>query len=165
VRCYQDTPSHQSYKLCYTAKLNDTWYQSPRTNRPSGRLEVSLTVTFESRLYGSFEQLVLFDFGKKPYLVKRLNADVMSESLSQTSIVPEHATTSPPAVWDEVSMEVVRFVHGTSEAVQAEHLSRTYCLPKKREITAETLSPAVYKSLMHQLLFVEEGFMKDEISR
>lgn len=166
VRCYQDTPSHQSYKLCYTAKLNNPWYQSPRTNRPSGRVEVSVTVSFESRLYGSFEQLVVFDFGKKPYLVKRLNADVMSESLSLTAIVPEHATTSPTAVW-EVSMEVVKFVHGTSEAVQAEHLSRTYCLPNKVEITAdhETLRPAVYKSLMHQLLFLEEGFMKDEISR
>lgn len=165
VRCYQDTPGCQSYKLCYTAKLNDPWFRSPPTNRPSGRVEVFLTVSFESHLYGSFEQLVLFDFGKKPYLVKKLNADVMSESLSQTSIVPKHATESAEAVWDEVSMEVVRFVHGTSEAVQAEHLSRTYCLPRKVGITAETLSPAVYKSLMHQLLFVEEGFMKDEISR
>ena len=165
VRCYQDTPGCQRYKLCYTAKLNDPRYKSPSTNRPSGRVEVSLTVSFESHLYGSFEQLVLFDFGKKPYLVKKLNADVMSESLSQTSIVPKHATASASAVWDEVSMEVVRFVHGTSEAVQAEHLSRTYGLPRKVEIEAETLSPAVYKSLMHQLLFVEEGFMKDEISR
>lgn len=126
---------------------------------------MSLTVSFESHLYGSFEQLVLFDFGKKPYLVKKLNADVMSESLSQTSIVPKHATASAATVWDEVSMEVIRFVHGTSEAVQAEHLSRTYCLPRKVEIAAETLSPSVYKNLMHQLLFVEEGFMKDEISR
>ena len=124
-----------------------------------------MTVSFDSSLYGSFEQLVLFDFGKKPYLVKKLNADVMSESLSQMSIVPEQATASAETVWDEVSMAVIRFVHGTSEAVQAEHLSRTYCLPKKVEITAETLSPAVYKSLMHQILFVEEGFMKDEISR
>ena len=165
VRCYQDTPGCESYKLCYTAKINDTWYKSPSTNRPSGRVEVRLTVSFDSRLYGSFEQLVLFDFGKEPYLVKKLNADVMSESLSQTSIASEHAIASTTAVWDEVSMEVVRFVHETSEAVQAEHLSRTYCLPKKVEITAETLSPVVYKSLMHQLLFVEEGFMKHEISR
>ena len=126
---------------------------------------MSLTVSFESSLYGSFEQLVLFDFGKKPYLVKKLNTDVMSESLAQTSIVPERATTSATAVWDEVSMEVVRFVHGTSEAVQAEHLSRTYSLPKKVEITGEALCPDVYKSIMHQLLFVEESFMKDEISR
>ena len=163
MRRYQDTPGYESYKLCYTAKLNDSWYQSPATNRPSGRVEVSLTVSFESSLYGSFEQLVLFDFGKKPYLVKKLNTDVMSESLAQTSIVPEHATTSATAVWDEVSMEVVRFVHGTSEAVQAEHLSRTYSLPKKVEITAEALSTNVFKSIMHQLLFVEESFMKDEI--
>ena len=165
VRCYQETPGYQSYTSGYTAKLNDPWYKSSSRNRPSGRVEVSLTVSFESHLYGSFEQLVLFDFGKKPYLVKKLSTDVMSESLSQTSIVPKHAGASATAVWDEVSMEVVRFFHGTSEAVQAERLSKMYCLPKKVEITAESLSPAVYKSLMHQLLFVEEGFMKNEISR
>ena len=151
--------------MCYTAKLKDSWYQSPATNRPSGRVEVSLTVSFESSLYGSFDQLVLFDFGKKPYLVQKLNADVMSEALSQTPIVIEHATASTQAIWDENSMEVARFVHGTSEALQAEHLSRTYSLPKQVEITAVTLDPGIYKRIMHQLLFVEEGFMRDEISR
>lgn len=151
--------------MCYTAKLKDSWYQSPATNRPSGRVEVSLTVSFESSLYGSFDQLVLFEFGKKPYLVQKLNADVMSEALSQTPIVIEHPTASTQAIWDENSMEVVRFVHGTSEALQAEHLSRTYSLPKQVEITAVTLDPGIYKRIMHQLLFVEEGFMRDEISR
>ncbi|XP_078348623.1 3'-5' exoribonuclease HELZ2-like isoform X2 [Oculina patagonica] len=159
VSCYQD----ESYKLCYTTKLKDSWYQSPATNRPSGRVEISLTVSFESSLYGSFDQVVLFDFGKKPYLVQKLNADVMSEALSHTPIVLEHATASAQAIWEENSMEVVRFVHGTSEALQAEHLSRTYRLPKQVEITSETLNPNSYKRIMHQLLFVEEGFMRDEI--
>lgn len=126
---------------------------------------MSLTVSFESSLFGSFDQVVLFDFEKKPYLVQKLNADVMSEALSKTPIVLEHATASAQAIWDENSMEVVRFVHGTSEALQAEHLSRTYSLPKQVEITAETFNPGIYKRIMHQLLFVEEGFMRDEISR
>ncbi|KAJ7378353.1 hypothetical protein OS493_023608 [Desmophyllum pertusum] len=103
---------------------------------------------------------------KKPFLVQKLNADVMSESLSQTPIVPEHATASASAViWDESSMEVVRFVHETKEGLEAEHLSRSYSLPKQVNITAESLNPGIYKRIMHKLLFVEEGFMKDEISR
>ena len=165
VNCHQETRNYDSYKLCYSAKLKDPWYQSPKTNRPSGRVEVSLTVSFESSLYGSFDQTVLFDFGKKPYLVRKLNADVMSEPLSQTPNVMEHTTAPAQVIWDENSVEVVRFVHGTSEALQAEHLSRTYGLPKQVDILADTLSPHVYKRIMHQLLFVEEGYMRNEISR
>ena len=126
---------------------------------------MSLTVSFESSLYGSFDQMVVFDFGKKPYLVQKLNADVMSEALSQTPIVMGHTAAPAQVIWDENSVEVVRFVHGTKEALQAEHLSRTYNLPKQVDITAERLTPDVYKTVLHQLLFLEEGFMRNEISR
>ena len=124
---------------------------------------MSLTVSFKSSLYGSFDQCVVFDFGKKPYLMQKLNADVHSESLSQSAIVSKHATAA--AIWDESSVEVVRFIHGTDEALQGEHLSRTYSLPKQVDITDNELNRDNYKRIMHQLLFVEEGFMKDEISR
>ena len=126
---------------------------------------MSLTVSFESSLFGSFDQSVLFDFGKKPYLEQKLNTDVMSESLSQIPIIQEHVATPASAIWDERSMEVVRFVHETSEALQAEHLSRTYSLPKQVEITDEALNPKIYQKVMHQLIFVEERFMREEISR
>ena len=89
----------------------------------------------------------------------------MSESLPQTPIVQEHAATPVSEIWDERSMEVVRFVHETSEALQAEHFSRTYSLPTQVQITDEALNPKIYKNVMHQLLFVEEGFMREEISR
>ena len=147
--------------VCYTSKLTESWYKAPKVNL-SGRVKVSLTVAFHSSLYGSFDQCVVFDFGKKPYLMQKLNADVHSESLSQRPIVPQHAAA---AIWDESSMEVVRFVHGTDEALQGEHLSRTYSLPKQVAITDDELSQGGYKRIMHELLFVEEGFMKEEISR
>ena len=96
--------------------------------------------------------------------MKKLNADVTSESTT-LPIAPEHLATHTPAIWDERSVEVVRFVHETREALQAEHLSRKYSLPRQAEITNELLSPKIYKHVMHQLLFVEERFMKEEISR
>ena len=162
VGSYQENPGCETYKLGYSAKLKDVWYRTPEVSL-SGRVKVSVTVSFSSSLYGSFDQCVVFDFGKKPYLVQKLNADVHSDSLSQCPTVSEH--DAAPVIWEEGSVEVVRFVYATGEALQGEHLSRTYSLRKEVNIAAETLSRDNYKQIMHQLLFVEEGFMKDEISR
>ena len=164
VGCIEEKQGCETYKLLPTAKLEDSWYKSPSPISQLGRVKVALTVSFESPLYGSFEQLVLFDFGRKPYLMKKLNADVTSESTT-LPIAPEHLATHTPAIWDERSVEVVRFVHETREALKAEHLSRKYSLPRQAEIADELLSPKIYKHVMHQLLFVEERFMKEEISR
>ena len=152
------------YKLCYTAKLKGPWYKSPNSARLVGRVEVVLKVSFESPLYGSFEQLVSFDFGRKPYLVKKLTADVTIESVTLPT-APEHLATHASAIWDERSVEVVRIVHETKEALQAEHLSRKHILPRQVEITDKVLSPEIYRNVMHQLLFAEERFMREEISR
>lgn len=126
-------------------------------------MEVSVTISFESSLYGSFDQCVVFDFGKTPYLVRRLNADVRSESLSQTPIVSQHVTVS--AMWDERCVDVVKFDHKTGETLKEEQLSRMYSIPKKVNITVDELRRDNYKAVMHQLLFMEEGFMKNEILR
>ena len=126
-------------------------------------MEVSVTISFESSLYGSFDQCVVFDFGKTPYLVRRLNAEVRSESLSRTAIVSQHVTVS--AIWDERCVDVVNFDHKTGETLKEEQLSRMYSIPKKVNITADELRRDNYKAVMHQLLFMEEGFMKNEILR
>ena len=164
IGCIEEKQGCETYKLLPTAKLEDSWYKSPSAISQLGRVKVALTVSFESPLYGSFEQLVLFDFGRKPYLMKKLNADVTSESIT-LPIAPEYLATHTPEIWDERSVKVVRFVHETREALQVEHLSRKYSLPGQVEITDELLSPEIYKDVMHQLLFVEERFMKEEISR
>ena len=163
VSCIEEKHGSETYKLLYTTKLEDSWYKSPSSKRLVGRVRVAITVSFESPLYGSFEQLVVFDFGRKPYLLKKLNADVTSEPMTLPS-APEHLASHAPAIWNERSVEVVRFIHATREALQAEHLSRKYGLPTL-DITDELLSPKIYKSVMHQLLFLEERFMKEQISR
>ena len=163
VGYYQEKQGCESYNTCYIDRLRGFWYKAPDVNSISGRMTVSLTISFESYLYGSFDQCVVFDFGKTSYLVQRLNADVQSASLSETSIASQPVIAS--AIWGERSMEVVRFGHRTGVALRAEHLSRRYSLPEKVKITADHLHRGNYKTVMHQLLFKEEGFMRSEISR
>ena len=155
-------------EICLTTKLNDLWYRAPNT-RITGHVKVTLKVSFESSLFGSFQQWVLFDFGRKPYLIQKLNADVVGSLLlnEQTSVRNNLASHQ----WDECSVQVVKFGHGTKAALHNEHLSRFYSLPKEpgnlvsTSGNTEALTSQNYKDVMHQLLFLEELYMKKEISR
>ena len=146
----------------FPAKLTGYFYEAPQV-MSSGMMRVSLTVSFASSLFGNFDQSVVFDFGKKPYLVKKLTADVHSKSWSIDRVISHDVQDA--AFWDERSVQVVRFVHETSEALQRVHLSRKYSLPMGVQIPTEKLTRSNYKEMMHALLHVEEHFMKDEISR
>ncbi|XP_068761024.1 3'-5' exoribonuclease HELZ2-like isoform X3 [Montipora capricornis] len=159
VGCYEETAGLQSYRTCYTAKLTGFWYKAPEV-KSSGRLRVSLTVSFASSLYGSFDQCVVFDFGKKTYLVQKLNADVHSEA---STLSPSNVPSA--AIWNERSVQVVRLVPESGATLQGMHWSRVYSLQENLKIPDEKLSRNNYKKIMHALLHVEEGFMKAEIAR
>ena len=145
-----------------TAKLRGNFYKAKQV-MSSGMMRVSLTVSFTSSLFGTFDQSVVFDFGKKPYLVKKLTADVHSQSWSFDPVISHNVQDA--VFWDERSVQVVRFVDQTDEALQRLHLSRKYSLPVGLQIPTENLTRSNYKEIMHALLYVEERFMKDEISR
>ena len=115
------------------------------------------------RKNGSLRQRSALYVNIKPSHKVRFPTKVKYDALIKASIFSQHATAT--AVWDERSTDVVRFVHKTGEALQGEHLSRIYSLQKQGNITAEELRRDNYKTVMHQLLFVEEGFMKRELSR
>ena len=148
--------------MCFNAKLTGYFYKAPQV-MSSGVMRVSLTVSFTSSLFGVFDQSVVFDFGKKPYLAKKLTADVHSQSWSLDPVISHNVQDA--TFWDERSVQVVRFVDQTDEALQRLHLSRKYSLPVSLQIPTEKLTRNNYKEIMHALLYVEERFMKDEISR
>ena len=146
----------------FTTKLRGYFYKAKQV-MSSGMMRVSLTVSFSSSLFGTFDQSVVFDFGKKPYLVRKLTADVHSQSWSLDPVISHNVQDA--AFWDERSVQVVKFVHETDEALQREHLSRKYRLPMGVQIPTQNLTCNNYKAIMHALLYVEEHFMKDQISR
>ena len=52
-------------------------YSPPPVPHLHALVLVQLKITFESTIYGTFAQTVMFDFGRRPYvLVQRLNIDV-----------------------------------------------------------------------------------------
>ena len=152
--CYEETNGYERYSTCYTAKLKGFWYKV-REVRSSGRLRVSLTVSFASLLFGSFDQCVVFDFGKKPYLVQTLNADVHSESSAPSPGISKNVSST--TFWNERSVQVVRFTPESGEAIQGLHWSRVYSLRRDLKLPDEELSRNNYKKIMHALLHVEEG--------
>ena len=153
-----------------TAKPDQLSYKAP-SYRIQGRAKIDVTVGFSSSIFGSFAQCVLFDFGKKPYLVQRLNVDVCSKDVSEKLFAARHELGQQHQMWDENSMKVIRFVSTSSEAVQREQLLKRYSLPKRQEnvVSAQVMTGEAerinYKRVMHQLLFIEETYMRQQIGR
>ena len=167
---YEDKASFELYVLDYTAKLDQLSYKAP-SFRIQGRAKIDVTVGFSSSIFGSFAQCVLFDFGKKPYLVQRLNVDVCSKDVSDKLLAARHEVGQQHQMWDENSTKVIRFVSTSSEAVQREQILKRYSLPKRQEnvVSAQVMTGEAlrinYKRVMHQLLFIEETYMRQQIGR
>ena len=51
-------------------------YSVPPVPHADSEVRLQLKVSFESTIYGTFTQCVLFDFGRRPHLLQRLNIDV-----------------------------------------------------------------------------------------
>ncbi|XP_048588777.1 helicase with zinc finger domain 2-like isoform X4 [Nematostella vectensis] len=130
---------------------------------------VEVWVSFTTTVFGSFSQCILFDFGKGPCLVKNFNVDIVSDeelyTLKQArQEVPKNST------WNPEDSVIVRTV--TDRRVDAvEELQIKYPCPAdpqslvSTQILSGKLNERSYHQTMHQLLFVEEVFMKQQIAR
>ena len=158
------------YTLELTAKPEDVSHKAfPRA--ATGQMRVDITVGFSSTVFGSFSQCLLLDFGRKPYLVQRLNVDVCGEDLSvQLDAIREEVGEGHQR-WNESSVELVRVVPTDPIAQQRDKLCRMYSVPAKAHniVSAQVLTGSSdemhYKCTMHQLLFIEETYMRRKIAR
>lgn len=56
---------------------NQEWTSRLDLSEDKQKLTHTVEVTFSTKLYGTFRQTVLFDFGNEPFLVKHLCVDVV----------------------------------------------------------------------------------------
>ena len=134
-------------------------------------MRVDITVGFSSTVFGSFSQCLLLDFGRKPYLVQRLNVDVCGKELSvQLDAIREEVGEGHQR-WDESSVELVRVLPTDPIAQQRDKLCKMYSVPAKAHniVSAQVLMGSSdkmhYQRTMHQLLFMEEAYMRQKIAR
>ena len=74
-------------------------------------------------------------------------------------------------MWDDGSVEIIKFQSQTNVASDEETLVNAFKLPKRLEniVSAQVMKYELtmenYKRVLHQLLFAEEMFMRKQLSR
>ena len=127
---------------------------------------VEFSVQFSSGVFGDFEQKLVFDFGQGLVLVRPLFASVVTKDICSSG----QGTSSRAAYcctleWSEKEMELVKckdFIE-----MDLDGLCDQYCIPdvlpdpsECAEFTRET-----YCKLWHDILFIEEKYIQEEVAR
>ena len=137
-----------------------------------GSCEVEISIAFSTLVFGSFSQVLVLDFGQKSHLAVKMNIEVGSQEFLQEFGEEKSKLALDWTPWDDGSREIVKFEPKLQSVFNDEHLMDKYKLPKVEDIVpsslldkSQGLSPKNYQDVMHQLLFVEEFYIRKQISR
>ena len=137
-----------------------------------GNCEVDIVVTFSTLVFGSFSQILVLDFGSESHLAVKMNVEVGSQEFLQEFGEEKSQLTLNGKLWDDGSRQIVKFEPKPTSVFRNEHLIDKYQLPSAEQIVpsplldrSQGLSPRNYTNVMHQLLFVEELYIRKQIAR
>lgn len=146
-------------------------------------LEHRVKVVFNTDIYGTFRQAVVFDFGNEPVLVKHLCVDVVPVTeADKIQEIRKDVVMSTSERWDETNSEIVDFTTTiiphmqtpayAADAEREKDLLLRYPLPKassfvltQSTITEKKLTKNNYRNRIHELLYVEEIARYEQIAR
>lgn len=134
--------------------------------------EVEVVVSFSAHVFGYFSQVLVLDFGKEKHLAVKMSIEVGSQKFLQEFGEAKTNLTLDWPLWDDGSRKIVKFEAKRPSVFNNEHLVAKYKLPKREDIVPSTLldgskglSKENYKDVMHQLLFVEEFYIREQFAR
>ncbi|XP_071943710.1 3'-5' exoribonuclease HELZ2-like [Antedon mediterranea] len=123
----------------------------------------TVNVHFTSNMLGSFHQWVVFDFGKKPVMVRKLNVHVGAEEDRPKYMKQLSQSTY---IWDTSNTEIIR---PTEPSPLEEDLFKKYKPPSANlnidDLNVGELTQENYKHRMHKLVNLEERDRMTKISR
>ena len=115
-----------------------------------------VNVIFESHMLGSFKQWVVFDFDKKPVVIRKLSVSIGGENISVTP-------TTTPLLWDSANSRLIRYPRFDKAQ---EDLEAQYKLSQfTPDMEGVKLSSSNYKSFMHHVLRLEEKEYMEKLAR
>ncbi|RZC35695.1 helicase with zinc finger domain, partial [Asbolus verrucosus] len=131
-------------------------------------IEYNIVVVFQTTIFGTFRQSVVFDFGSEPVLVKHLCVDVVPDSdMEKINEIRKEITFSISERWTSANSEIVPFF-STLISCGANHewekkLKAMYPYPQmdsfvlsNATVSEKKLTRNSYRERMHELLLVEE---------
>jgi len=125
--------------------------------------EYKVRLKFNTDIFGTFRQTILFDFGSQPLLSRAVCVDVLpvSQAVALKSIRETILSTADK--WDSTNSDLIKFEPAISiDNLEDEVILKKYPAPQpsKFKITDAVLQPRLtetnYKLRMHQLLYIEE---------
>jgi len=125
--------------------------------------EYKVRLKFNTDIFGTFRQTILFDFGSQPLLSRAVCVDVLpvSQAVALKSIRETILSTADK--WDSTNSDMIKFEPPLNiDNVEDEAILKKYPAPQpsKFKIAESVLQPRLtetnYKQRMHQLLYIEE---------
>lgn len=137
-----------------------------------GVCDVEIAVSFSTSIFGNFVQFLVLDFGREAHLAVKITVEVGSQEFLQEYSEVKSKLKPDLQLWDDGSREIVKFEPKRSSVFNNEHLIGKYGLPSHTDIIpcpllngSQGLSKENYKDVMHQLLFVEEFYIRKQVAR
>lgn len=165
------------------------WLSTPEINasicQDEGTIfEHKVTVSFQTDIYGTFRQSVVFDLGTEPVLVKHLCVDVLPVTdADKIKEIKKEIVVSSAERWDCDNAEIIAFsspvppMIATPVAIAKDgewerDLLNAYPCPRADTFTLthstvaeKRLTRNNYRARMHELLCVEEMARYEQVAR
>ena len=155
-------------------ELSDMFHYpvKPYLHESHSSCEVEIVVSFSTLVFGYFAQVLVLDFGNEKHLAVKMSIEIGSQKFLQEFDEAKTNLTLDWPLWDDGSREIIKFEPKRPPVFNNEHLMAKYKLPKREDIVPSTLldeskglSKDSYKDVMHQLLFVEEFYIRRQVAR
>ncbi|KAM6147767.1 3'-5' exoribonuclease HELZ2 isoform 2-T2 [Erethizon dorsatum] len=135
---------------------------------PSSRAEFQVGVRVQTTSFGTFEQWVVFDFGRRPVLLRKLGLQLGQAHCSELCRRPAPGRPEELERWHTGNRHVVPCVEQTAEqaALMAKYKMPTLALKVGHSsLVLEPISRANYRQSMHHFLYEEEAARQQLVAK
>lgn len=135
---------------------------------PSSRAEFQVGVRVQTASFGTFEQWVVFDFGRRPVLLRKLGLQLGQAHCSELCRRPAPGCPEELDRWHTGNRHVVPCVERTAEqaALMAKYKVPTLAVKVSPSgLASEPISRASYRQHMHHFLYEEEAARQQLVAK
>ncbi|XP_023560032.1 helicase with zinc finger domain 2 isoform X2 [Octodon degus] len=135
---------------------------------PSSRAEFQVGVRVQTTSFGTFEQWVVFDFGRRPVLFRKLRLQLGQAHCSAPCVRPAPSCPERLERWHPGNRHVVPCMEQTAEqaALMAKYKMPTLSLnASDHSLASEPISVTSYRQIMHHFLYEEEGARQQLVAK
>lgn len=141
--------------------------QGQRFRVPDTPAEFQVEVHVQTASFGTFEQWVVFDFGRRPVLLRKLGLQLGQAHCLGHSGRPEPTCPEEPGRWHTGNRRVVPCMPRTAEqaALMAKYKAPASALELSRSLASGRSSLSSYRQKMHHFLYEEEAAQQRLVAR